>query len=356
MAEYDISKIDRNFAAARESTADGMRFYELPHPAFALYGVYFDGECFRRLPQDIADATNEGVGTLCRHTAGGRVRFATDARKITLRISYPYLSKMGHMTLAGQAGFALLEENGECSKLVKMFVPPIDANSGFSMSFDLFGEMKNYILHFPLYNPVSTLTVGLNEDAALCAGLAYRDIKPILYYGSSITQGGCASRPDTAYQNVIALWNNIDFLNLGFSGSARGEATMVEYLAGIDCSLFVCDYDHNAPTLAHLEATHYPLYERFRAAHPDTPILLVTRPDFYFERCDDRKREAIVRKTYSRARAAGDKNVHFLAGRSFFTEDRYLCTVDGAHPTDRGFYLMAKKIYRAMRKIDPIFG
>ena len=127
---------------------------------------------------------------------------------------------------------------------------------------------------------------------------------------------------------------------------------MVEYLSSIPCSLFVCDYDHNAPTAEHLQNTHYPLYARFRKANPETPILFLTRPNFYYGIEELEKRHEIVLATYEKAKAQGDNKVYFLSGKTFF-EGGQVCdyTVDGCHPTDYGFKKMADKIYESIQMI-----
>lgn len=109
------------------------------------------------------------------------------------------------------------------------------------------GKLRNYILYFPNYNDVKELKIGVDDGARVGHGKKYKDLLPILYYGSSITQGGCASRADNSYQALISKWTNIDFLNFGFSGSALGEETMAEYISALNCSVFVMDYDFNAP-------------------------------------------------------------------------------------------------------------
>jgi hypothetical protein len=102
----------------------------------------------------------------------------------------------------------------------------------------------------------------------------------------------------------------------------------------------------------HLEATHFRLYQRYRAARPDTPILFVSRPDLRRGE-EDIARQKTIRKTYQIARKNGDTRVYFLNGGSFFTADRDICTVDGTHPNDLGFYRMAKKLYQKMGQIAP---
>ena len=352
----DISKIDKNFSMQTTTVEDGMRYYTIPSEPFALYGIYYDktAQEFTRMDHEISKTVNPGVDGLRNYTAGGRLRFATDSTTFAIRVTYPQLGVMSHMAITGQGGFSLLEETDDGVKLVKILPPLAHNETGYELTCPLLGGMRNYILHFPLYNPVTSLQIGLDENAAVQQGKAYRAVKPILYYGSSITQGGCCSRPDNAYQGIIAKWNNIDFWNYGFSGNARGERTMADFLATLDCSLFVCDYDHNAPSVEYLQNTHYAFYERYREQCPGTPILFLTKPDFNGSE-DHIMREKIIRTTYKKARAKGDNNVYFLAGRTFFTQDRVNCMVDGCHPNDLGFYMMAKKIYKKMIEIDDMF-
>ena len=188
-------------------------------------------------------------------TSGGRLRFSTNSNYFAIRVTYDSLPIMSHMPISAATGFMLLKEDNGVD-LVNMLTPVYTDEKGFesvAIKMPSDGEMHDYILHFPLYGTVNSLTLVLDEDARLEGGKKYRNIKPILYYGSSITQGGCASRADASYQAMIAKWNNIDFINLGFSGSAKAEDVMVEYLSQMECSLFVCDYDHNAPNLLYLK-------------------------------------------------------------------------------------------------------
>ncbi|MBQ8296062.1 MAG: hypothetical protein IJX87_06495 [Clostridia bacterium] len=355
----EIEKIDANFAVKREIEGeDGLCYYEIPHPAFDLYGVFYEESTkgFCRFPSAVSEKVSEGVHWLNGHTAGGRLRFSTDSSVLKLKVEYCALGIMSHMTLLGQGGFVLLEETEYGRKLVTIFPPAAVSEKGFEGTVQLLGgKMREYILYFPLYNPVGRLQIGLDKSAKVEGGKHYKRVAPILYYGSSITQGGCASRPDNCYQAFIEKWNNVDFINLGFSGSAKGEDVMVDYLASIDCSLFVCDYDHNAPSVEHLKNTHYRLYERYRNVRKDTPILFITKPDFHRDP-NGKLREDVIRSTYQKAKKQGDNNVYFIAGKTFFDKAlRDNCTVDGCHPNDLGFYKMAKKIYEKMQEIDPIF-
>ena len=121
---------------------------------------------------------------------------------------------------------------------------------------------------------------------------------------------------------------------------------MREYLASLDPAVFVLDYDHNAPNPEHLRATHEPLFRRFREAHPDTPVLFVNRPhrpDAPGNAAPERR--SIVAQTYDDARRAGDRNVWFIDGLSFFSGPFGECaTVDNVHPNTYGFVRMAEGI------------
>lgn len=354
----DISKIDKNFAAGEFHDDGESRYYAIPCAPFDLYGVFYEKatERFVRMPSDIADKVNDGVAYLNSNSAGGRIRFSTNSQSITLVVKYNALSESRNMPLAGSSGFLLLEETESGFVHIQTFssmnsVFGEDNKVGFSQSCRLNGgEIKNYILFLPLYNDVKSLTIGLDKTAVVSHGANYADIKPILYYGSSITQGGCASRPDNCYQAIISKRNNVDYINLGFSGNGKAEPIMCDYLAGIDCSVFVCDYDHNAPDADYLEKTHYALYKTFRTKQTDTPIVFITRPDIEHDRLWIKRRK-IIKDTYVRALSEGDKNVYFIDGSKFFGKERNACTVDGCHPNDLGFYKMAAKIGAVLDKI-----
>ena len=131
---------------------------------------------------------------------------------------------------------------------------------------------------------------------------------------------------------------------------------MCEYLAKIKCSLFVCDYDYNAPNPEYLRNTHYNLYQVFRKAQPNTPILFVSKPDYDYDATSE-ERIQIILETVKKAKENGDNNVYFLSGKDLYGDkDRIQCAVDSCHPTDLGFYRIAEKIYEKLKEIDKKFA
>ena len=343
-----IDEIDKNLKVEKALGLEDIVFIDVRRDPFSVYGLYDykNQPVFRRLPEDVAKATNPGVYGLHIHTAGGRVRFSTDSPYIAIRCKMQSITHMPHMPLIGMSGFDLYEHKFGVDTYIRSFMPSWDMKDGYESVQHIYndGQMHDYTIHFPLYNDVISLEIGLREGSALTGGVKYADIKPVVYYGSSITQGGCASRPGNAYQNIISARRNIDHINLGFSGSARGEDAIVDYMATLDMSVFVCDYDHNAPSAEHLEATHEKLYRKIRDKNPDLPIIFVTKPDNLYTD-DAALRREIVYKTYRKAYAENPRRAAYIDGCSLFSaEYRDCCTVDTCHPNDIGFLCMAEVI------------
>ena len=217
------------------------------------------------------------------------------------------------------------------------------------------GKDSNINLFFPLYGGVSKLYIGIKQGSVIKKAKKYRYEAPIVFYGSSITQGGCASRPGNDYVGLISNLLNCNVENFGFSGNGKGEQVVAEYIAGLKMSAFVLDYDHNAPTVEYLENTHFAFYETVRKKNKDLPIIMITRPTpmtCELHREDMKKRYAVIYNSYLRAKSEGDENVYFLDGRKLIKEDKYLSnTVDGSHPNDIGFYNIAKGLARMLRPI-----
>lgn len=346
-----ISDIDKNLAVASSLDLPDVVWFDAKTAPFQIHGlaVHTKGDRFRRMPQPIADQTNDGVAYLNTNTAGGRVRFRTNSPYIAIKSVMPDNGTMPHITMTGQSGFDLYRSDAGTYAYAGSFIPG-NRNHGYESQKPTDAAWHTYTINMPLYDPVEELYIGLSTTAEVEPPEPYTYEKPVLYYGSSITQGGCASRPGNAYQAMISRKLDGDFLNLGFSGSGRGEQTICDYMATLDPLVFVSDYDHNAPTAEHLEATHYNMYETFRKSHPTTPYIMVSKPDFHPGTADESRR-AVILASYEKAVANGDKHVYFVDGAHLFDgEFRDSCTVDGCHPNDLGFYRMAVVIGAAVEQ------
>ena len=348
----DIAKIDKAFAIESNIQREGLTFRSALTEPIALHGVFYKDGRFRRIPKEVAEATSKGVYYLHANTAGGRIRFSTDSLYIVLKANLGKAHLMTHMAATGIYGFDMYEIIDGKEVWVKTYRPKPDTVDWFEDVLDYSDrKMRSFVINFPLYNDVCELYLGLQEDARIETAPDYEIKVPVVYYGSSITQGGCASRPGTSYQAVISRMLNCDYVNLGFSGNAKGEPSIAEYIAGLDMSVFVYDYDHNAPDPEHLQATHEPMFKIIREKNPDLPILMISsiRQDKTGQFAERRE---IIRKTYERAKANGDENVYFIDGSTLIPEDiNNDAKVDGAHPTDLGFYFMAQGIGNALKDI-----
>ena len=348
---HSIEKVDKNFKVETNIGKEDVTFYDVLNAPFKVYGVTFENGKFRRMPEEVAKAVSVDVHILHSHTAGGRVRFRTDSPYIAIHAKMPSVGRMPHFALCGSSGFDLyVRENGE-EKYIRTFMPPVNLKDGYESVLEVGnGGMREFTINFPLYSEVSALFIGLSDKASVLEPTPYTYETPVVYYGSSITQGGCASRPGNSYQGTISRRLHTDYINLGFSGSARAEDEMIAYVCSLPMSVFVYDYDHNAPSLEHLEATHEKMFKAVRAAHPTLPVVMMSSPQFYVDEYWKKRRE-VIETTYQNAKAAGDENVYYIPGNQLMAMAGNEGTVDGCHPTDFGFASMAKAVGDLLEKL-----
>ena len=345
---YKIEEIDKNFIVNTNVNKDDIVFLNAKDEPFKVYGAY---EPFVRLPKEIAENTNRGVSDLYKNTAGIRVRFSTNSPYVAIAAKVPFITKSTHFSRTGLAGFDIYEYNCGEYKYLRTFEPSLDEEHRINGVCELGDEgMHSLVINFPLYNNVDEFFIGIKTGSDLTSGDNYKIEKPIVYYGSSITQGGCASRPGVAYESIISRRFDADFINLGFSGNALGEQIIAEYISKLDMSVFVLDYDYNAPNYKYLKSTHYNFYKTVRDKNPWLPIIMISMPFFKWIK-DQKERRDVIFKTYNKAVTDGDKNVYFIDGSTIpgiFGGDNG--TVDGCHPNDLGFMCMAEKIGEVINK------
>lgn len=348
-----IEKIDPNFSVQTSLDRPDIRFCSADSEVFQLCGIFREDGRYRRMPASVASRVSEGVNELHTHTAGGRLRFCTTSSCVAICAKMSPIGKMPHFALTGSAGFDLYERIDGQQIYLGTFVPPFDISDGFDSILELgSARMRELTIHFPLYSGVEQLYIGLEHDAELTQAPAYAYPKPVVYYGSSITQGGCASRPANAYSNRLSLMLDCDHVNLGFSGCAKAEDVITEYISGLDMSILVYDYDYNAPDPEYLERTHEKMFRRIRAAQPDLPIIMMSLPKIPPHSAGiQQQRLDIIRGTYENALAAGDRNVYLVTGAELMGESVEAATVDNCHPNDLGFYFMAEKLAPIIRSI-----
>lgn len=304
---------------------------------------------YARLDVEKQSAYSQTIQNLSLHTSGGTIRFRTDAPALSLRVSMRNVrTDLQHMADRGAFGFDVYVGEGTQRSYCGAPMQLLTREQGFCETIALPQGEKEVLIHLPLYAGVSSVEIGVEAGASLEAP-APRSCGAICFYGSSITQGACASRPGLAYGGLLCRMLDADCLNLGFSGAALGEQTIAALIAASDISALVMEYDHNH-TVQGLQETHYAFYQTVRSAHPEIPILMLTQPVFTPEASEEQKaRQQIIRSSYERAVAAGDENVYYLCGEDFFpAKMRDAYTVDMLHPNDLGHYSMAQAVAQVL--------
>ena len=358
----DIGKIDKRLNIEETVTEEDVVWHDVRKADVDIYGLIDTGREFIRMPMDRAAAVSDDVAELSVQTAGGRLRLKTDSKYIAIRAFRPKsFNFISHMNFLGTSGFDLFVKNEDGQyEFLGVFKCKVKENEGYEavVQFET-RKMRDITIYFPLFAQVHELFVGVQENAALTHGDKYAIEKPVYYYGSSITHGGCASRPGNCHTAMLSRMFDYDYVNLGFSGSAKGEKAMAEYLAEQDMSVFVLDYDFNS-SVPDLERTHWQMYRIFREAQPKTPIVFASQCTLRWKErlkvLTDVRRDSILRNL-EKAKALGDDRVFFVDGKGVygaFGGDS--CTVDGIHPNDLGFYAMTKACGAEIKKALEVAG
>ena len=335
------------------SVSEGKFYFDAKNHVFSIGGITHPDENnneYYRLNAFEKDKYSETNRALGDHTSGGSVRFVTDAKEFYLKVTMRSASTgMQHFPNRGAYGFDVYIGSGKNRQYRGNMMQMMTDPHGFEDTVTLPEGENEVMIELPLYGGISELLIGFPEGATVSKA-PDRAIAPVAFYGSSITQGGCVSRPGNMYSNIICRELDCDCLNLGFSGSAFGEQSIAEYLAGRDFSAFVMDYDYNARSLEELQNTHSEFYKTVRAAHTEEPIIIVSHPYYAAESEGDIKRKNILRETYRKA-IANEENVYFVDSETFFPlEMRDLFAVDNLHPNSLGHYFMYKAIMPTLKK------
>lgn len=357
--KIDIQKHDAAMRTDQPQTP-GLVWHSPKTSPFQVAGLawFADEGLYRRMPSKPARPLPASVDSLANCTAGAQVRFRSNSKRVFVRVQLRAPHSMDHMPATGQCGF-------DC------YVGPVGAmryggTARFKFQNDAYessvfsaaeSKMRQFTLNFPLYQGVNALEIGLDEGAKVLAAQPWESKGRVIVYGTSITQGGCAARPGMAFTNILSRRINREFINLGFSGSGRGEPEVAETIASISHpGLFVLDYEANCVSSEKLRETMPVFIGILRSAHPQTPILVISKIRYARELHDDAQLAARLERLkfqkslVQKLRRLGDRKIFFQDGSNFLGKDFDECAVDGAHPTDLGFLRIADGMEPAIRK------
>jgi lysophospholipase L1-like esterase len=336
-----------------------LRWVDLTNAALEVNGLAWygenGGEMFR-LPRRLEEQFRPAVWNLAKSPSGGRIRFRTNSNALAVRLEYPSAPGMANMHAFGQTGVDLYVDGAYRGTAIA----DKDAAPGKTYEHVYFNlpeqvrREREVTLYLSLYKPVKVLGVGVDREAQMARGRRFAVAKPVLFYGTSITQGGCASRSGLSYQAILGRLLNLDFVNLGFSGNGLGEPEVARVVAEVDAACFVLDFAQNNPTLESFQQAYGPFIETIRKKHPETPLLAITpiyaAGEANGQTANEAKR-AHIREVVSRRIAAGDRHIQIVEGTDLLGPAQGDGLVDGTHPNDLGFQWMADGLASRLRKI-----
>ncbi|MDK2970682.1 MAG: hypothetical protein PWP23_437 [Candidatus Sumerlaeota bacterium] len=316
---------------------------ELPDSSLAWFdarllpieGRAFDDTAtyYERLPVRAVGNVSDTALWVSKHTSGFAYRFVTDSPEIGA--SWDGGGAMNHMAATGNSGLDLYKRlpNGEWEFCA--VGRPNTERTTKTLAKNLATEPTEYLLYLPLYQTVSQLQIGVQPGSLLAAAPPRpAGEKPLVFLGTSITQGGCASRAGMSHPAILGRWFDREVYNLGFSGSGRMEPIMAELLGEIDASAYFLECLPNMDAEMVAERIE-PFVHRLRELRPTTPIVLVESP---LE--GDRADNIELLKIYNNLIRDKVPNIYWLPGAGQLDGPEN-ATVDGVHPTDLGFYRMA---------------
>ena len=344
--------LDKNLVVETSIKKDNVVFLDPRKEPFSIYGLYNaqNEPEYKRLPDEVAQAANEGVKESYKFTSGGRIRFSTNSAYVAIKTEWDEVAKITAMPHTGSTGFDMFVdcEGYNTSKYYKVFTPPHywECQNGYESVLDFKDRsLRNITIYFPLYNKVKNIYIGLEKGASVGEGKPYAISSPVVFYGSTKTEGGYVSRAGNSYPAILSRRLGFDFINLGFADGAKGDASVIDHIASLDMSAFVCDYDRDASD-EEFRATHKRMYKKIREKHPDIPYIIAasTEPDIFASKTQKLFRKSVCLDTYKYALEKGDKNVYFVDGDAVFKNGSFVdCyTVDGVNITDSAAVRLAQ--------------
>lgn len=310
---------------------------------------------YDRLPSRAKGKVRDAVWGLSRHSAGMLSRFKTNAREIWVdyKVSSPRLA-MSHMPATGVSGIDLYADDVDGVARWVSVSRPANQITRASLISGLSPQERNFTAYLPLYNGTEYFRIGVTADADF-EPIAPRTAKPIVFYGTSITHGACASRPGMPHPAILGRRLNRPTINLGFSGNGKMESAVGDLICELDAAVYVIDCLPNmvAPEIGERA---FALVKQLRAARPDVPILLVedrTYTNAWLIPSRQARHEssrAALRQAYEKLLQAGVERLAYLQGEKLLASDRD-DTTDGSHPNDLGFFRHANAMEPVLKQL-----
>lgn len=356
--------IDKNFNLQDNITNNIKWINPISSDRISIYGFNWikEDRIYRRLPLSSFSKIEEScpkINQLSNYTSGGQIHFWTNSKNLYLKAKIKDKASISLMSAITQAGFDCYVGPNYDNLL---FYNTANFNVGTSeYQSKLFNNevgKKLVVLNFPLYGAVEEVLLGIDDNSYVEKPNEFDSKGRIVIYGTSITQGGCASRPGLSFTNILSRRLKREFLNYGFSGNAFGEIEIANIIASIqNVKMFILDYEANGGTNGKLALTLENFIKTIRLQNPGTPIVVMSRIKYLFDDLnkDLGKRRAKIRQfqidMVKYFNNIGDHDVYFIDGSKLLGKDYHEYTVDSIHPNDLGFMKIANNLENKIKAI-----
>ncbi len=326
--------------------------------AFPLYGKASEltGHRYERLPDSLQSISRAPVWRLSRNSAGLAIRFSSNSTAIAARWENLNNNYMNHMTPTGTKGLDLYAWVDGTWRFVNSARPTGKVNEATIIS-HMQPIEREYMLYLPLYDGVTSLHIGVDSLSSLSQPQVAIPVrtKPIVFYGTSILQGGCANRPGMAHTNIISRRLNREIINLGFSGNAFLDYEIAEVMSAVDAGVYVLDFVPNA-SVEQIHEKMETFYRILRKKHSHTPVIFIEDPLFTHTLFDTHIKQEVEDKNkalntvFRSLKAKGEKNIYLISSQNMLGQDGE-ATVDGIHFTDLGMMRYANLVCPVIKKV-----
>ena len=323
---------------------EGIRWFDVRQLGVEGQGWTENKSPYDRLPAKAEGKVRDAVWGLSRDSAGMCVRFVTDATTIHARWTLTKAKlEMPHMAATGVSGLDLYAKDDKGRWRWVAVGKPTAQTTTQKLADAITAGKREYLIYLPLYNGVTSVEVGVPAANSVEKASVYSSerAKPIVFYGTSITHGACASRPGMVHTSILGRKYGRPVINLGFSGNGKMEPEVTALIAELDAAVYVIDC---CPNLGGVEtaALTKPLVQQLRMARPNTPIVLVedrVYTDAWLIASKQSRNDgnhAALKKSFDELIAAGTKQIYYIPGTDLLGDDND-GAVDSSHPNDLGF-------------------
>lgn len=312
---------------------------------------------YDRLPDSLEQISRPTLWHLSLNTAGMALRFRTNSTTVAVKWESRFDYHMSHMTDVAVKGLDLYSLEGGNNWRFVNSARPVGKNNQVTIISNMLPIEREFMLYLPLYDGITSLFIGIDSLSTITVPNIQLPVRkePVVFYGTSILQGGCASRPGMASTNIISRRLNRECINLGFSANAFLDLEIAKVMADVNAGAFVLDFVPNA-NVQQMNEKMVKFYKILRGKHKKTPIIFIEDPVFTHS-CFDRiiakevkDKNDTLSSIFHYLKQQGDRNIYLISSKSMLGDDGD-ATVDGIHFTDVGFMRYVGLVYPFLKRV-----